>query len=146
MEFRCWNLNSNSEIEIRIGIPMSKSKQKWKFRFRHRNQNRNLKHRISDWIRMKFRRNFDFVESEKTTFVETLSFQKATIFNREKFLNLNLLQTWTTEENLKISLLHDISSTCIIVLKFLQYNKSSSLQWIYLLLGPLGGISAIVVV
>jgi hypothetical protein len=91
-EFRCRNQNRNSdfnietEIEILIstskfrrnqneissefrfrGNKLSKSKLKSKFRFRHRNRMQNF-----DKIRIKFRRNFDFVESKKTTIVETL--------------------------------------------------------------------------
>jgi hypothetical protein len=61
-----------------IGIPMSESK----FRLRNRNSDSKIKTEIEipiltstvnfDEIRIKFRRNFDFVESKKMTFVETL--------------------------------------------------------------------------
>jgi hypothetical protein len=45
------------------------SKPKSEFRFRHRNQNLGKsKHRNSDKIRLKFCRNFDFVESKKKDF------------------------------------------------------------------------------
>jgi hypothetical protein len=62
-------------IDISFGIPMLKPKPKSEFRFRHPNRNQNFgesKHQNSDEIRLQFCRNFDFVESKKRTFVETI--------------------------------------------------------------------------
>jgi hypothetical protein len=87
-QFQLRNQNRNSDFDIEIStksvwnFDFVESKQ-WKLKpkskllFRHRNQNRNFgksKHWNFDEIRIKFRRNFDFVESKKnTTFVETLT-------------------------------------------------------------------------
>jgi Cu2+-containing amine oxidase len=68
--FRNRNHNRNSDVEIKteIEIPISKSNLKSKFRFRNRNSGKS-KHRNFDEIKMKFRRNLDFVESNKNYFL-----------------------------------------------------------------------------
>jgi hypothetical protein len=68
-----WNPNRNrsSDFDIEIEIPILTSKSK--FRFWHRNRNfEKSKHSNFDEIRIKFRRNFDFLESNKMTFVKIL--------------------------------------------------------------------------
>jgi hypothetical protein len=87
---------------------MLKSKPKSEFRFWHRNWNPNFgksKHRNSDEIRLKFCRNFDFVESKKRTFVETLV-QTWPLF-MEKFLQFYFI---TTKQFWQITLAKDKSS------------------------------------
>jgi hypothetical protein len=59
------NQNSDDKIETEIEIPISTSKFQRQSKFRFRQRNRNFgqsKHRNFDEIRIKFRRNFDFVE------------------------------------------------------------------------------------
>jgi hypothetical protein len=63
-KFRLRNQTQNLNSDVENEIPISTSKPKSKFRFRHRNV---------DKINKEFRRKFDFVESKKPTFVETLS-------------------------------------------------------------------------
>jgi hypothetical protein len=101
-KFRCRNRNPDSEIGIEI--PKSESK----FRSLHQNRNSDFnveiltklwlnfdfverkrsksKHRNFDEIRIKFRRNFDFVESKIATFVETVV--------RTSFLSISFFYTY----------------------------------------------------
>jgi hypothetical protein len=72
---------------------MSKLKPQSKFRFRHRNQNQNFDFDIEIStklveIRITFRQNFDFVDSKKTIFLETL------VKNGDKKVS----RYWTSED------------------------------------------------
>jgi hypothetical protein len=71
-EFRCRNRNSDSKITIRIEIPMSKLKPK--FRYRNRNFGKAIHTNFYE-IRVKFCRNFDFVESKRSKSAPKLEFR-----------------------------------------------------------------------